>query len=721
MPALNPIEFLFAENLDLANGSAEFFETGTTTPKIVYDKDGGSLGTSVSLNAKGRHATGVFTNGITKVVTKDSDTNVVNTYDGVPYGFGGFPDGFLYDVAAIHGAFTDVAVAAAISAIGSDKVNIYFDDGAWTIDESVTLNANSRPVFHPNAVMTIAATKTATFAHPDISEITIDTHFAGSGTVEFTNSPKAYPEWWGIDGTADEAQINLAANALLSNTGVVLLGHNDYSTAAAITLPTGITLRGMNSTVSRIVPASTMEDIITTANSATDVIVEDLWVYGTGTTNTVERGVYGDSPTRLIVRNCRFDNMTYGVQIDTGLRCDVINNHFNGIVGAAGVSEGYGTIITLSSIGCKIIGNTYKTIARHGVYITSGSSYNIVSNNVIDTSAEGAIEIQATIVQDPCIGNQVIGNNILTVTSAASNGHGITLTQYCLDTIIIGNYIDTVQDYGIYLNGHTAGADTAKKILRGVIKGNIVKSADYGIYTQNAEDFIVSGNVLYTSTTNGIQVTTAGSAAASRTERMLIEGNTIITAGADGIAFSHSAGLASDITLGWNDITDVTGTDLVQVNGITGFRNTMNPLWIEDVIDYADFDQASTTPTHDFTITLPAGAIVDGVWWNLDTEFAGGSVSAATLEFGVSGGDVDGFFPAEDVFTGAGTGLKDSDITSRGALLYDSVNNQTLQFFITGLTTLVATLRLTGANGTALTAGQVRVWISYHQVKLLTT
>lgn len=543
--------------------------------------------------------------------------------------------------------------------------------------------------------------------------------FSGTGTITFNpdNSGSVYPAWWGIDGTADEVQINLAANAL-SSAGVVLLGHQAYSTAAVITLPTGITLRGANSTVSKIVPVSTMVKIIATVNSATDVIVEDLWIYGTGDTNTVERGIYGDSPTRLIVRNCRFDNMTYGVQIDNGLRCDVIHNHFNGIVGASGVSEGYGTIITLASSGCKIIGNTYKTIARHAVYITSGTSYCIVSNNSIDAISEGAIEISATTAQNPCTGNQIIDNNINDVTSAASNGHGITLTQYCLDTIISKNELSSIQDYGIFLNGPQSGADTAKKILRGVISNNIINTAEIGIRIQNAEDFVCADNVVYNSTTHGIEVTSTGTDPVCLVKRIKINGNFIRTAGTDGIRIDPLAGKGSEITLGWNDISDITGTDISQAFGIVDFRNIMNPVWIEDVMTFSDFDAASTTPTHNFTITLPAGCIVDGVWWNLDTEFAGGSVSAATLEFGVSGGDVDGFFPAENVFTAAGTGLKDSAVTSRGALLYSSGNNQTLQYFTTATTTFLATLRLTGDNGEDLTAGQVRIWLSYHQVRL---
>lgn len=618
------------------------------------------------------------------------------------------------------GAISNAELATAISTIGAVQTTLVIDAGV-TVSAAHTFPATLAMRFvRPGKFTKSGGGAIVINGSIDSPHYQIFSGFSVNDINFGIEIGTAIPEWWGIDGTADEIQINSAVSALSGDKGVVLLGHQTYSTAAVITLTTGITLRGINSTVSKIVPASTMTSIIATATSATDVTVEDLWVYGTGTTNTIEAGVFGDSPTRLIIRNCRFGNMTYGVNIETGTRCDVINNHFDGIVGALGVSEGYGTIIHTDSIGCKVLGNTYKTISRHAIYFSAGTSYSIAQGNSIDTVGEGAITNFATAAQNACIGNQFIGNNIKNVTSNASDGHGIDVTQYCLDTTINDNIFDTIENYGIFLNGPQAGADTSKKIIRGVIKGNIVKNADIGIRIINAEDYICKGNVVFNSTTHGIQVGTAGSAAVSRVERIQVEGNIIRTAGTDGIAISSNTGLGSDINLGWNDISDITGTDISLALGIIGFRNTMNPIWIEDVITFSDFDAASTTPTHNFTITLPAGCIVDGVWWTVDTLFAGGSVSAATLEFGVSGGDVDGFFPAENVFTGAGTGFKDSGTTSRGELLYHGTT-RALQYFTTATTTFLATLRLTGDNGEDLTAGQVRIWLSYHQVILPTT
>lgn len=135
---------------------------------------------------------------------------------------------------------------------------------------------------------------------------------------------------------------------------------------------------------------------------------------------------------------------------------------------------------------------------------------------------------------------------------------------------------------------------------------------------------------------------------------------------------------------------------------------------IKDTITYADFAAATT---HNFLPTFQTGYVITDVWWSLDTEFSGGAVSAATLIFGVAGGDTDGFFPAENVFTGAGTGFKDSAVTSRGALLHNGTNFQTLQYFTMAATSLRAAITLTGDTGNNLTAGQATIWIGGYRVK----
>jgi hypothetical protein len=173
-----------------------------------------------------------------------------------------------------------------------------------------------------------------------------------------------------------------------------------------------------------------------------------------------------------------------------------------------------------------------------------------------------------------------------------------------------------------------------------------------------------------------------------------------------------------DIVLGdnYSEATNYLGGALTYASfGLRGGGNFI----LKDVSDYTKFSQASATPSDAFYLQFPAGIVITDVWWKLDTEFSGGTVSAATLEFGISGGDLDGFLPAENVFTGAAAGYKDSTIASRGELLYDATagNTMPLHYFITTATNFTATLRLTGDTGDHLTAGQATIWVKGYRVK----
>lgn len=224
-----PVQLLMSGNPSAANGTAYFYEVGTTTGKTMYDEDSVSIGTSKALDAYG--SAGVYGTGLVKIVIKNSSGSTIATYDNVDIDFGGWPSGHFYDIAATHGARNSTALAAAITAVGTDKVNLYFDDGAWTITANHTIDANSRVVFHPNAVLTISASKVLTFHNSNTDGFTSQQHFAGSGTVSWTyGSAKVNPVWWGTDptGTVSSSSSINAAIASLAGGGFVNIAHDTH-------------------------------------------------------------------------------------------------------------------------------------------------------------------------------------------------------------------------------------------------------------------------------------------------------------------------------------------------------------------------------------------------------------------------------------------------------------------------------------------------------------
>lgn len=127
-------------------------------------------------------------------------------------------------------------------------------------------------------------------------------------------------------------------------------------------------------------------------------------------------------------------------------------------------------------------------------------------------------------------------------------------------------------------------------------------------------------------------------------------------------------------------------------------------------------ESAFTAAATDETIVLgglKAGELVWSVYLDLVTEFAGGSISAATLEVGRAG-DPNGYLLATNVFTGAGTGYKRPANTGIGAdlfLLDGTVEVPLWPHVVMADENLVCILRTTTANVNALTAGRVKIYV----------
>jgi hypothetical protein len=129
-------------------------------------------------------------------------------------------------------------------------------------------------------------------------------------------------------------------------------------------------------------------------------------------------------------------------------------------------------------------------------------------------------------------------------------------------------------------------------------------------------------------------------------------------------------------------------------------------------VDFDDLTAAATSEVITFAEAIvnhptgaeavPTNARVMFAWINLLEEFAGGSVSAITMDLGDAGND-DELVAAEDVFTGASTGVK----TGAGAY--------TLGTFEAAYTPIL-TFEATDDNVVNLTAGAVEVCIAYQAV-----
>lgn len=113
-----------------------------------------------------------------------------------------------------------------------------------------------------------------------------------------------------------------------------------------------------------------------------------------------------------------------------------------------------------------------------------------------------------------------------------------------------------------------------------------------------------------------------------------------------------------------------------------------------------------------FDDVIPGGAPVLSRWIDLDTEFSGGGVVSVDADFG-DGVDDDGYYSAEDVFTGAGTGPKPKPSTP-GALIGAPTQGGFAADIADGDRTPSVTFDPDGAHNLAqLTAGDLTAYVLY--------
>jgi len=126
--------------------------------------------------------------------------------------------------------------------------------------------------------------------------------FSGAGSTLFGQlTPALYPEWWGIDGTNDEVQINLAITASNAGTGriPVVLSGGPYSAADTIYMRHGVRLIGWGGMATSKIPTSANYEHQARINvSGSSVALDSLPADGTYITYSVENVSFvGDGHT----------------------------------------------------------------------------------------------------------------------------------------------------------------------------------------------------------------------------------------------------------------------------------------------------------------------------------------------------------------------------------------------------------------------------------------
>jgi len=124
----------------------------------------------------------------------------------------------VVDVLHEYGASVNqnsTTLQAALTAVGTSyDVAFWMAPGTWTITSGVTIPSNIVLVMPFGAELIMSSGVTLTAYSPEhIIASPRQQIVASTRGLAFTNSGTVYPEWWGVDGTADEVQINAALTA----------------------------------------------------------------------------------------------------------------------------------------------------------------------------------------------------------------------------------------------------------------------------------------------------------------------------------------------------------------------------------------------------------------------------------------------------------------------------------------------------------------------------
>lgn len=375
------------------------------------------------------------------------------------------------------------------------------------------------------------------------------------------------------DGTADDTTplVNCFAAAPAYST-IDLMGKT-YSVTHGVRPAIGVVVRNgrvkLNNAVDQFCYGLIANDKCTFMN----IHFLGAGLTGTGVTPKYQGGVFGGNTSYpspynvtpandVTVFNCRFQDLTVGVwsggatgdPVPVGWKVEA--NTFENIVGLAGLSEGYGVLFTPSNKG-TIVGNIFKTVKRHAIYLASEASHNVVGYNIIDGVDNIAIQSNTSVTQNYADGNIIIGNNIKGLTRSIAYGYRSSIGIGCYgkfqNYLISNNRVYGALDTGIDLSGELSGSAYATTT---VTTDNFIQmdatSTDAGIRCDGVLAGRISDN--YIRLAGGIYGVVITSTVTAATTLMSVTNNTIETTNTSAVAFRLALAAARTVRLFDNNV-----------------------------------------------------------------------------------------------------------------------------------------------------------------------
>ena len=336
----------------------------------------------------------------------------------------------------------------AISNIGSTETILLVQD-VEAIADNVTIPSTMTLRLVHGGSLSIASGKTVTMnGH---IEAGLHQIFEGAGSVDFGANTvrEIYPEWWGIDGTADEVQINAAINSLPVVAGVTSFGvtpssfggtvwlNGTYTIAAPVIIFEGIVLDGHSMFTTEIYNGATSsEDAVQAINGgrATNEFfpaVRNMKITGNGSSGD---GLYIYKPNYGIYENLLIKGhggngiFVRGPQVGGTFR-NIYSAYNSGWGCMAGDVNEDVDITVLRFYDCQFRENTlggallfqcYQTTMDNPIFEDNAGpglriegKYSVITNPYFESNYGGVAVITGASQANPCVITCAAGHNYL--------------------------------------------------------------------------------------------------------------------------------------------------------------------------------------------------------------------------------------------------------------------------------------------------------------------
>ncbi len=534
----------------MSGGLLYFYEPGTTTLKNTYTTPTMSAANTnpVVLDANGEAT--IYLSGFYDVKLTDSIGTSQWTMEDIE-GMNAFTvPVYEIDVISDYGGGTTCTKAIldnAVAAVGlTTKTTLLLRSCTWAITANADYSAYTNITFK---VMNGAILSHGTYTLNIPNVITEGQYqiFSGTGTV--SGLKESYPEWWGIDGTADNTEITYAANSLSSG-GILHLDTTTYNIADIVYLPDYITVRGKGYNSVLKATADLGDNPILRTSNKTGIIIENLRIDGNRAYNTIAtqyaHAVSFTYAKKSAVRNCWLDN-----------------------------NVGDGVYIGEGSEDIEVVDNFMYDNYRNGVSDVGGYRHIIERNIIVSASSNivGCIDLEPN--SDVALQDILVKGNICYITGTKPYGIDIALDAVTTDSNLKNILITDNIIHGDGTNGPTVG-----------------------IYGHGARNVDLSKNEVYSPEQDGIIL---DDGAVNASAHCSIDGDRVSNASRYGIESK-----ADNTPIRNTKIYAVAGSTMTHgtyVRGVSGLIYTGNDVYIPSISGTTTYAfLAETGTTTDFII-----------------------------------------------------------------------------------------------------------------------